>query len=61
MNAFVLSQYWYNTDAITSLANSSDPAIIMTCTLAPANSLDKPTTEYNAADADTDRADKAIT
>ena len=44
-NLLMVSQYWYNKDATTSFANSNEPAIIITCVLAPANSLLNPNTE----------------
>jgi len=42
---FNVFQYRYNRDAITNLATSNEPAIIITSTDAPANSLLKPLTE----------------
>jgi hypothetical protein len=37
--------YWYNSDAITSLATSKEAVIITTATTAPANNLLRPLTE----------------
>ena len=45
----ILFQYRYKKDAPTILPNSNEPAIIITDKAAPANSLDKPNTEKNAA------------
>ena len=42
---FKVSQYWYSNEAITNLATSSEPAIIITSNVAPANNLDRPLTE----------------
>jgi len=41
---FNVPQYWYKSEAITNLATSKDPAIIITSVEAPANSFDSPLT-----------------
>ena len=53
-------QYWYSKEAVTNLANSNEPAIIITCVAAPANNLLSPKTEQNAALPATDNAERAI-
>ena len=47
-------------EAVTNLATSNEPAIIITSNEAPANNLLKPLTEQKAAEALTDRAEIAI-
>jgi hypothetical protein len=42
---FNLSQYWYNSEAVTSLDISNEDAIIVTASEAPAKSLLRPLTE----------------
>lgn len=49
MNLLITGQYLYRYAAVTSLANSKLLAITITDKAAPANSLDKPKTEKNAA------------
>ena len=53
----IVFQYLYKNDAPTSLPNSKLPAIIITDRAAPANNLDKPNTEKNAALPAIDNAD----
>jgi hypothetical protein len=43
-----------------SLEASNVPAIIITAVAAPANNLDKPNTEKNAAEPEIDKADMVI-
>ena len=43
-----------------SLEASNVPAMMITAVAAPANSLDKPNTEKNAADPEMDKADIVI-
>lgn len=57
MNPFILSQYLYRYAAVTNFANSKELAITITDILAPANNLDSPNTEKNAALNATNSAD----
>ena len=59
-NVFILSQNLYRNDAPKSLANSSEPAIIITEKAAPLKSLESPKTEKNAALPATRRAPSPI-
>ena len=48
-NQLIVFQYLYTNEAATNLPNSNELAITITERLAPANSLDNPNIEKNAA------------